>query len=334
MNYVVIDNIKIRGYQAMQTPTIVSAMPVFAGYMFSHALIEKQNEKGEHRFKLHGVSMILHEVRMDMDMDAIPTVSKDKDVYINQHIISKRGACGYCIGGKSVGTDMGGDYSSRSVSPFSVASQPSVTASCVVSLVLKVSGFNSKKAESLIRTMRFAGGSIDDFGHISVYEDALPNLLPPGKFLMNAREKVVSRLESGANIVEAMFSLDSVNTGEVTGEIHTETKSPEEATVSDDDGVEVEAEDMDEFVDTSTRQGYVHYMPATLGYALLGDLKPREGARLGPDGEPIPAAPAEAMVGLVGLENVYEVMNSDRNTFWEFNWHNDGDIPYCVIQQH
>ncbi|WP_096365896.1 hypothetical protein [Thiohalobacter thiocyanaticus] len=329
--YVVIDNMSVRGFQAMQTPTIVSPAPVFATYMFSHALIERMNGKLEYGFKLHGVSMILHEARMDTD--AIPSVSKGGGAYVNEHVVSKRGACGYCIGGKNVGSDMGGDYSSRSVSPFSVASQPSVTASCVVSLILKVSGFDSEEAEELVRTMRFAGGSIDDIGGIRIYENDLPSRLPPGRFFMDARDKVESRLKTGANIVEAMFSRDNAITEEVAGDGATEMGSPAEASVSGNNDVEVEAEDLEESGDSATRLGYVQYMPATLGYALLGDLKPREGARLGPDGEQIPAAPAEAMVGLVGLENVYEVMNSDRNIFWEFNWDNDGDIPYCVIQQ-
>lgn len=325
MKYAVIDNIKVRGFQAMQTPTIVSAAPVFAGYMFSHALLEKMSQGLMQGFTLHGVSMILHEARMDMD--AFPGMKEGED----NGVISKRGAVGYCIGGKSVGSDMGGDYSSRSVSPFSVASQPSVTASCVVSLVMKVSGFDSEKARELLRFMRFAGGSIDGFGDIKIYEDDLPPRLPPGKFFMDARAKVESRLEAGANIVEALFARDTPTSAENPEDEGFVGAAPAAQSAPENDSDKDKAEDLEEF--TADRQEYVHYMPATVGYALLGDLKPRTGARLGPDDEVIPAAPAEAMVGLVGLENVYKVMNSGRNIFWEFKWGNDGDIRYCTIQQ-
>ncbi len=333
IRYLILNGIHVRGFQMLHSPVLVSPLPLFGACMFAHALASRLG------LESRGVMPLVH--RVEPHMDALPVQNRKpaKNAKPEQQTIfqlysnSKRGACGYMVGQKKDGGDYAKDYEG----PQSMSFQPSITGSGCFSIVIRIAGDRDGLEKTIrqekLRKLRFAGGYIDEVERITV-KDELPRYLPSGYCLMDASDEVQRDLARGRGIVE------SILIRERRGKMRSEEMDDDAI-----DAAELNAEEPEIISDITDESGiqsdsqgepYEQRIPTTLGYALLGDAKPRTGARPGPGGEPIDSAPAESMIGLVRLVNTRRISAKDT-PFWTLNWRTETEssppFDYCLLTQ-
>lgn len=333
MYYLLIEHIQVRGFQMLQTPTIATPVPLFAASMLAHAIVDRARGSGVAQSKTTGIALIVHETFLHAE--TVIVTNKNQYPVLSAHI--KRGACGYLVGkaGK------GGDYASNATSPASMAQQPLMQASGRFSLLIQCDDVNFGDLDTTLRQkllrMRLAGGYIDKIGRITGSHE-MPTL-PLGKVVMDASSLIQSRLDAGENIVQAMMNSMYFNP---------DVDDDSEVSVADNDADPDHDQSIEgtEPADTGNAKKARRKapppplrVPVTVGYALLGELKQRQGARLAPatsrtPNEVIPAAPAEPMCGLTELITTRQAEKEGRDVLWRFGWKHDHDIDYCILQQH
>lgn len=197
--FVIIPHINIKGVNMMQTPSVLTPVPLFASTMFAHAI------GAELGSTVTEVGVVFHQAWPDVEY--FPNKSKDgKRVYLNPSLINKRGACGYLIKGEP----NGGDYASGTKSPDGMAYQAGATATVKISLLLHFT--NGVELAGLIKKMKTAkigGGQVTHFGEIKVVDDNIHSAiqsLPSGYFIEDASAVVQKRLEGGESITEAVLT--------------------------------------------------------------------------------------------------------------------------------
>ncbi len=285
-SYIQIENMSVRGFQAMQTLNLITPLPLFPACMFAHALASKLGVKDD------GVALVIHDARVRAE--AMPNKQ-----FIETTLHGQRGGNCYSIGKSKAGGDYA-DPKGKPLAPQAMSGQPQASADGVFSLVIRVDGDvgTKEKVLSQIGKMRFAGGRIDNTPYV-VITDTLPEWLPPaGRVVQSASEDVQRQLNSGKDIVESVFGRE---TAKGDAEVPRIT------------------------------------LPATVGYAAISDFKPRDGARIGPSGEDLAVAPAEAMVGLFHLVNTRHVHLHEQSVFWNLEWGRESScaapFDYCHLIQ-
>jgi CRISPR-associated protein Csy2 len=195
--YALIPHIKIKGVNMMQTPSILSPIPVFAANMFAHAVGSRL------RAPVDEVGIIFHQAWPDVEY--FPSNGTTK-TFLNPSLINKRGACAFTIKGEL----NGGDYANPGKSVEAMSYQPGATATVELSLLLHFpNGFSLDALKDQMKSARIAGGKVITSGNIKVFEDnlnhALANL-PSGYWVSDASEVVNKRLVLGASIGEAVLT--------------------------------------------------------------------------------------------------------------------------------
>lgn len=173
------------------------------------------------------------------------------------------------------------DYSSKAEGKPVLSLQPVITGNLDFSLVLRYRGGvpATDNLSRFLETARFQGGRIDRFGRVRSLdsEAAAMRYVRTGKWIVDRRD----RLKKSANPLRDLLDICSL-------------WEKEEA-----------------------RDGAypVMWSSATVGYALLSELKTRDDFR-NADSGPVPAAFSEAMTGLVGLYSVHDARVT-KIPFWE-----------------
>lgn len=193
--YIVMSHVKVRGASMLQTPAILTPLPLFATVMFSHAIAERAGGK------MLGAGVVLH--------DASPHIEDmaGKDMYINRQLINKRGACSFFVSKEK----NGGDYSSKSLdSPTGMSYQPHATMDCELSIIVRMeSAVPLQRIKNELSHARIAGGVVWNHEDIKVsdfetFHEAVRSI-SSGAWVSDAREVVERRLASGLDPVEAVL---------------------------------------------------------------------------------------------------------------------------------
>lgn len=193
--FLLVPNMQIKCASMLQTPAVLTPLPVFAAVMFSHALGERVGSS------VLGAGVVFH--------DASPKIEEmiGADFYITRQLINKRGACAFYVSKEK----NGGDYSSKSQeTPTGMSYQPHASMDCELTLVLKLSKAASmqKVKDELLRS-KVAGGVVANADKLKpVFFDNFREVMDrvsSGFWVYDAKETVARRRLSGLDPVEAVL---------------------------------------------------------------------------------------------------------------------------------
>lgn len=196
--YVIVGNMEVQSFSMLQTPAIMTPLPLFASGMLAHALAERLGVKAK------GYGVIVHSA--SPHTETMPSNGDGGRKILVSELRCRRGACCFYVGGEA----KGGDYSSKAVYPGGMSYQPHATADAALSLVIEFEGAVSvdELTDELGRA-RLGGGTIAKFNRkVSTYyafEDLLA-ALPAGFWVSDASDVVAKRFNDGVSPVEAVLS--------------------------------------------------------------------------------------------------------------------------------
>ena len=180
----------------MQTPSILSPLPVFAANMFGHAIGARLNSP------VNEVGIIFHQAWPDVEY--FPS-SGTSQTFLNASLINKRGATAFTIKGEP----NGGDYA-NSAGVDGMSYQPGATATVELSLLLKLTrGFKLDSLKNQMRAAKIGGGQVLHYKKILEFGDDLSEVfskLPSGYWVSDASEVVKKRMALGYSIAESVLT--------------------------------------------------------------------------------------------------------------------------------
>lgn len=195
--YALIPHIRIKGVNMMQTPSILTPVPVFAANMFAHAVGARIGSE------VDAVGIVFHQAWPDVEYYPSSGTSK---TFLNPSLINKRGACAFTVKGET----NGGDYAGGGQSVEAMSYQPGATATVELSLLFHFpDGFSLDALKDQMRSARIGGGRVMSYGFIQAIEDDIElakSKLPSGYWVSEASDVVIKRMALGQSITEAVLT--------------------------------------------------------------------------------------------------------------------------------
>jgi len=195
--YALIPHILIKGVNMMQTPSILTPIPVFAANMFAHAVGARIGSD------VASVGIVFHQAWPDVEY--YPSAGTST-TFLNPSLINKRGACAFTVKGET----NGGDYAGSGQSVEGMSYQPGATTTVELSLLLHFpDGFSLDDLKDQMRSARIGGGRVMSYGFIQSFENDISHAidkLPAGYWLAEASDVVAKRLALGESMTEALLT--------------------------------------------------------------------------------------------------------------------------------
>ena len=185
--FVLISRLKAAHYNAQQSKDIIMPVPVHAAVMLGHALGERLGKS------VQGVALVLHDARVEEEW--LPKTAGGGERLLS----NKRGATAFYVYDKK--NPHGGGYASTSDGPTGMSYQMHATANGCFSLVLDFGDAYTtpEDVQAQLRTMRFAGGTLQNMPRVASME-TMPELLgqiSSGYLVMDASARAADALAAG-----------------------------------------------------------------------------------------------------------------------------------------
>ncbi len=295
-SYLLIQHLSVKRANALATPYLINAAPVFAASMFAHALLVSIDPGLKHvgTVYVHHDAQILY--------DRMPNSGKNGGYYETSHLSLMKGAC-------TIASRNGkGEYDSKAYARSQpvIATQPHALAHIEISLVIAFKGVRPPVTaiKEEVSRRRVAGGHIEDLGDISYCDTVGEALYSLGNgYVLMDRSDLLSGQQDK---IKALLNVCSRR--------HDETK---------------------EGLPTDTKTENAWCVPAVLGYAMLTPFVKRTGTRNihGSDKMPLHAY-AEPLVAPVQFRSFRRTKISavgEQNLMWHYEWLDDN--VFRITQQ-